>query len=418
MQSLIFLTALLGSVASTSASCLPSTKTIKLVATTSKEISIFEIAAYDSSGKNIASQAIATSSSTREKFYPSLVIDGDANTYFRSKFVDDEPWLQLQFDEEVDLSRIVIQNRWCQDISDPHGCLCYLSNAELQLMDATGKTMMAENLQDTCGKTEITTDEVLMDVPDCELPTPHDFGSVYDAINNSGYSAPDAASENMYEQHADDSPTLTKEEALELIEVLKKETIPHQCNVAVTRDLSDNFEKHPVVFCNFNIPIGLFCTAEIQATTCNQFTSPSKGEVYSHGVASAIYVPDITEEERMLDVYNSSYCARIDVYYGEDSIYDTTFPVDITYKNYVTDGKYGISASLSEDDNTPKLDGGSIGLGLMIGMIIGSIMTLAVGAMINGKKKREVKVGTETESLTAVNNVKDETDSNAGGEIL
>lgn len=415
MSSFIFLAALVGTIASASASCLPTAQTIKLVSTTPKEIGIFEIAVYDSSGENIASLATATSSSVRERFSPSLAIDGDMSTYFRSAFADKEAWFQLQFDDEVDLSRIVIQNRWCDDITDPHGCLCDLSNAQLQLNDITGQNVMTENLQDTCGKTELTTDEILRFTPDCELPTPHDFGSVYDAINNSEYSAPEASSENMYTQHTADSPVLTKEEALELIEVLKEETIPHQCNVAITRDLSDNFEKHPVVFCNFNIPIGLFCTAEIQATTCNQFTSPSKGEVYSHGVASAVYVPDITEDERMLDIYNSSYCARIDVYYGEDSIFDTTFPVDITYKNYVTDGKYGISASLSEEDNTPKFDGGSIGLGLMIGMIIGSILTLAVGAMVNGKKRREVK-GTEIERLATSN--KDETDSNAGGEIL
>jgi hypothetical protein len=261
-----------------------------------------------------------------------------------------------------------------------------------------------------------TGDENLRFMSDSEEPTPTDFGSVYDAIDNSGYSAPGAASENVYTQHTADSPTLTKEEALELIEVLKEESIPHQCNVAITRDLLEDFEKHAVVFCSFNVPIGLFCTAEIQATTCAQFTSPSKGEIYSHGVASAIYIPDITEEERLLDVYNSSYCARIDVYYGDESIFDTTFPVQITYKNYVQDGKYGIAASLSEDNNTPKFDGGSIGLGIMIGFIFGSIITLAVSAMVNDKKKKEEVKSSEIESLTS-NNL-DETDSNAGGEIL
>jgi hypothetical protein len=75
------------------------------------------------------------------------------------------------------------------------------------------------------------------------------------------------------------------------------------------------------------------------------------------------------------------------------------------------DGKYGFAASLSEDDNTPKFDGGSIGLGIMIGFIFGSIITLAVGAMANEKKKQEVKAS-EITSLTS------KTDSNAGGEFI
>jgi hypothetical protein len=272
--------------------------------------------------------------------------------------------------------------------------------------------MLEENLEDTCGKTEITTDEIAQLLPGC---IDNDFGSVYDAIGNSGYAAPEAASSNVYQQHAADSPSLSKDEALELIEVLKKETIPHQCNVAITRDLSANYEKHPVVFCNFNLPIGLFCTAEIQPTTCNQFTSPSKGEVYSHGIASAIYISHITEEDRMLDVYNSSYCARIDVYYGEESIYDKTFPVDITYRNYETNGKYGISAKLSEEgEDGPKFDGGSIGLGIGVGLIVGSLMTLTVTAMISGRNRGEVKQS-EIESLTGGNK---ESEEKEGGEML
>ena len=411
-------------ITSAAASCLPSAKTIKLVSTTSQEIGIFEIGAYDASWANIASQGTVTSSSTRMDYYPSLAIDGDTSSYFLSDAGDEEAWFQLEFEDEVDLDRVVIQNRWCGDASDPDDCLCKLSDAQLYLLDATGYDIIMENLQDTCGQSEITTDDMLMLLGECGS-TPHDFGSVYDAIGNSDYNAPQAASSNVYQQHASDSPDLTKEEALELIEVLKQETIPHQCNVAITRDLSANFEKHPVVFCNFNIPIGLFCTAEIVGTACSQFTEPSKGEIYSHGVASAIFVPDIKEEYRMFNVYNISYCARIDVYYGEESIYNTKFPVDITYKNYEVDGKYGLSAQLSDEDNTPKFDGGSIGLGIMVGLIMGSIMTLAVSAMIQSKKRDRVK-GTEAESLTNghKNDVftiddKEETESNNGaGEIL
>ena len=423
MSSHLFLF-LAATVTSTTASCLPSANTIKLVSTTSQDIGFFEISAYDASGENIASRGIASSSSTHLNNYPSLAIDGNISSYFLSAAEDEKAWFQLEFEDEVDLDRIVIQNRWCRDASDPDNCLCQLSNTQLYLLDATGKNIMMENLEDTCGKAEINTDEIVMFLGQCDSisSTPHDFGSVYSAFGNSDYNAPEVASSNFYQQHASDSPDLTKEEALELIQVLKEETIPHQCNVAITRDLSANYEKHPVVFCNFNIPIGLFCTAEIEDTACSHFTEPSKGEIYSHGVASAIYVPDI-KEYSIFDVYNVSYCARIDVYYGEESIYNTKFPVEITYKNYEVDGKYGLSAKLIDEDDSPKFDGESIGLGIMVGLIMGSIMTLAVSAMVQNKKKdrNEEK---ETESLAndheniSIIDSNEETESDRAAEIL
>jgi hypothetical protein len=109
MPSRLLLPAL--TLATAAASCLPSTKTIKLVSTNSQEIGIFEIAAYDSTGSNVALGSTASSSSTREQYSPSLAIDGDEETYFRSGFGDGEAWFQIQFEDEMDLERIVIKNR-------------------------------------------------------------------------------------------------------------------------------------------------------------------------------------------------------------------------------------------------------------------------------------------------------------------
>ena len=218
----------------------------------------------------------------------------------------------------------------------------------------------------------------------------HDFGAVYDAI--------DAAADNSIlhvDAPASNTTNLTKLDALILIEILKEETIPHQCNVVISRDVkpSDNFEKHPVVFCNFYVPIGLYCTAQIQATSCDGFNHVASGELYGNGVASAMYLPEITEEDRLADVYNRSYCARIDVYWESESIYHKTFPVDITYRNFESNGRYGMSAAMSgEDTDTSAFDGASIGLGIGVGLICGALFTLAVIAMMNGKKKDGEKV--------------------------
>ena len=127
--------------------------------------------------------------------------------------------------------------------------------------------------------------------------------------------------------------------------------------------------------------------------------------MYSLGVASAIYVPELTEEELTVDVYNNTYCARIDVYYGDESIYNKKFPVDVTYRNYETNGKYGMVASLNAEDDVWTVDGGSIGLGIMVGLIVGSITCLAVLAMLNKKKigGGVSSTVTEIESLTTTN---------------
>ena len=63
-------------------------------------------------------------------------------------------------------------------------------------------------------------------------------------------------------------------------------------------------------------------------------------------------------------------------------------------------------ASLNEGDDVWAVDGGSIGLGIMVGLIVGSITCLAVLAMLNKKKRGGGGVSsptTEIESLTTTN---------------
>ncbi|KAL7479793.1 hypothetical protein ACHAW6_005513 [Cyclotella cf. meneghiniana] len=402
--------------------CLPKVQVIKLQSTTSQEIGIFEVSAIDSMGNNVATGGIATQSSVRESYSASFAIDGDSSTYSRTAFGDGEAWWQVRLNSESELSRIFIQNRWCDNSSDPQSCLCQLSHASLLFLDKYGAEVYSEDLGDTCGQVEVQSgygpdakfclekSVVGRRVNDVEVVA-NDFGSVFDAIDNVTAAADVAVDANAAlasasseastaskttmnhtkSQDLSNTVNLSKNEIFALVQLLRKEDIPHQCNVAVTRDIkaSDNFEQHPVVFCNFNVPIGLPCTAEIQPTTCDHFKSVSSGEFYSRGIASAIFIPDITEADRQVDVYDSSYCARIDVYYHEEPIFDKTFPVNITYRNYESDGKYGMSATISEAESTStKWDANSIGLGLGCGFLGGSIVTLAMVAMLKEKKKR------------------------------
>eukprot|EP00956_Cyclotella_meneghiniana_P045277 scaffold361696_cov103-Cyclotella_meneghiniana.AAC.1 len=50
---------------------------------------------------------------------------------------------------------IRIFNRWCKDSSDPHGCLCRLSNASVSLLNGNNDTVAAFSTNDTCGSSEI-----------------------------------------------------------------------------------------------------------------------------------------------------------------------------------------------------------------------------------------------------------------------
>eukprot|EP00956_Cyclotella_meneghiniana_P023684 scaffold46589_cov23-Cyclotella_meneghiniana.AAC.1 len=50
---------------------------------------------------------------------------------------------------------IHILNRWCKDSSDPHGCLCRLSNASVSLLNENNDTVTAFSTSDTCGTSEI-----------------------------------------------------------------------------------------------------------------------------------------------------------------------------------------------------------------------------------------------------------------------
>eukprot|EP00956_Cyclotella_meneghiniana_P000428 scaffold511_cov62-Cyclotella_meneghiniana.AAC.1 len=81
----------------------------------------------------------------------------DSSTYFTSKDDDTEaPWYQLSYEVEDNLDRIVILNKWCEDINDSLGCLCQLSNAYITLYDGNGSERLVKNLgSDTCGVLEL-----------------------------------------------------------------------------------------------------------------------------------------------------------------------------------------------------------------------------------------------------------------------
>ena len=134
-----------------------------------------------------------------------------------------------------------------------------LKNAIVSLLDENGVVVsQVDDIGDTKDVFTITldssTDFVIITAQQEEddessISAPHDFGSGMDAIANSDYNdaSMEAANDNLYQQHAqnnnNNNDPISKEEALDLIQVIDRETVPHQCNVAITRDLSDWYKK-------------------------------------------------------------------------------------------------------------------------------------------------------------------------------
>ena len=127
---------------------------IRLESTTGANIQIFELEAL-SSTVNIALWGTATQSSDWDyKFRASNVIDGDESTFSHTK--DSNAHLEVDLGLSAIIDQVVIKNRWCRDSSDPHKCLCRLSDAKLVLLDNDDFILAEKNLGDTCGVLTIT----------------------------------------------------------------------------------------------------------------------------------------------------------------------------------------------------------------------------------------------------------------------
>ena len=142
---------------------------------------------------------------------------------------------------------------------------------------------------------------------------------------------------------------------------MKRFNTKHKCFVAVERSF-------PVLWCNINVDFGLIVTAEIKDGACEDFNETASSGIFNEGVASPIYRPEITEEEKRVGIFNHAYCARMDILYDVNgtgdvvSVLNRRFPMEITY-NYQekVDDDSGVlqeelsSATLS--DETTEISG-------------------------------------------------------------
>ena len=137
-------------------SCYPFTKLVKLEATTKNQLNMFEVKVF-SQGVNIAPEGNAAQSYTLSNFEASRAIDNNEITFSHTKKTidDSKSWWQVDLTQAFEIESIEIENRWCQDSSDPKDCLCRLSNAELSLIDANGSVVVTKSTGDTCGKSTV-----------------------------------------------------------------------------------------------------------------------------------------------------------------------------------------------------------------------------------------------------------------------
>lgn len=194
---------------------------------------------------------------------------------------------------------------------------------------------------------------------------------------------------------------------LQYIMSLQNYRVPHKCYVAITTNPSDVTNEHyPVVWCDFRVPAGLNVTAEIKDGGCDEFQDPSASDVYMRGVASAIFLPEITEEEKLGGTIDHEYCARVDYLYDADgtgnhdrSVLDQRFPMAITYlyQEEIDEETGQIVEEVVDvrlmDENTIE-DEQDLDLILGLSFLAGAIFTVALTAILmggKGKKKKKEK---------------------------
>jgi hypothetical protein len=130
---------------------------------------MFEVHVF-SSGKNVAEEGTATQSDTFRTFEASRAIDHDLNTFSHTaRATDTLDWWQLEFEQAIGIESIEIVNRWCQGDSDPLGCLCRLSNANLSILDDDGSVIVTQSTGNTCGSDKV--DFSFQPSFDCNLPS-------------------------------------------------------------------------------------------------------------------------------------------------------------------------------------------------------------------------------------------------------
>jgi hypothetical protein len=141
---------------------------VKIESTTENALHFFEVQmlSYPNS-INVALEGIASQSSTyleKNRFSAGRAIDNSTSTFSHTSF-DGKQWWEVELMSETDLSAVKVLNRYCGSSSDPNGCLCRLSNAQISLYSGAGNVIFTRNLGDTCGRSLLV--EV---ITSCSLP--------------------------------------------------------------------------------------------------------------------------------------------------------------------------------------------------------------------------------------------------------
>ena len=130
-------------------------KKVKVQSTSSNPIHMFELQVL-ATGTNFALQGKVDQSSVfkgnQDKFGPENAIDNDVSTFSHTELIFGS-WWEIDLQQLVSVQSIHILNRYCgSDTSDPHDCLCRMSNAEIYLYNDYNDTVATRVLGDTCGE--------------------------------------------------------------------------------------------------------------------------------------------------------------------------------------------------------------------------------------------------------------------------
>jgi hypothetical protein len=144
----------------------PLIKTVKLQQSSGDYLNIYELEILDPAGTNIAIGKAASQSSTYHCDGASCVainaIDGNMTTLSHTNSWydgdDSNPWLNIDLGTSSKVQKIVIHNRWCDDVDDNYQCLCRLSNANVLLYDGSGSVKSSFSVGDTCGEATLEYD--------------------------------------------------------------------------------------------------------------------------------------------------------------------------------------------------------------------------------------------------------------------
>jgi hypothetical protein len=82
-------------------------------------------------------------------------VDDNENSFSHTGRSECGVWWEVDLGDSFPAESIKIMNRWCQDQSDPTGCLCKPSHAAIFLLDDDGKWVDAALTGNTCGKLEV-----------------------------------------------------------------------------------------------------------------------------------------------------------------------------------------------------------------------------------------------------------------------